>query len=190
MFSENGLSLRKAPRSNAEKIGSIPYGQRVTIHSTSKKSIEIEGLRGKWTRVSWQGKTGWVFDAYLADLPLPEKCSTLQNYAARHFGIPIGKRTWTRRAPPSGHGIEATLYRDGREYRRLSGYEFHGEELLLPRASLYAGYVIIRRCGAIKSDRFRLRGNKYETPTTKEYLNHGLVRPSKRGIVIHIGYWS
>jgi hypothetical protein len=61
-----GLNMRDAPNLNAKKIGLIPYGEQVLLIEETGNPITISGATGKWSKIKWKGKMGWVFGAYLA----------------------------------------------------------------------------------------------------------------------------
>lgn len=58
------LTMRSGPGTGYSSVTSIPNGKTVTVLSVS----------GSWTRVSWNGKTGYVSSSYLipADAPVTE----------------------------------------------------------------------------------------------------------------------
>ena len=59
-----GLSLRKAPRIDAERIGFIPCDEEV-ITKGSKGSIQqIECIEGRWEKVEYKGVSGYVFGLF------------------------------------------------------------------------------------------------------------------------------
>jgi uncharacterized protein YgiM (DUF1202 family) len=60
-----GLNMRAAPDLKAEKIGLIPYGEKVKLIEETGDRITISGATGKWSKVQWKGKTGWVFGGFL-----------------------------------------------------------------------------------------------------------------------------
>ncbi len=60
-----GLNMRDSPNLNAKKIGLIPYGEQVLLIEETGKLIAISGVTGKWSKIKWKGKMGWVFGAYL-----------------------------------------------------------------------------------------------------------------------------
>jgi uncharacterized protein YgiM (DUF1202 family) len=61
-----GLNMRDAPNLNAKKIGLIPYGEQVLLVEETGNRITISGATGKWSKITWKGKTGWVFGGFLA----------------------------------------------------------------------------------------------------------------------------
>ncbi len=60
-----GLNMRVSPELKAKKIGLIPYGEQVLLMEETGNLITISGATGKWSKIKWKGKIGWVFGAYL-----------------------------------------------------------------------------------------------------------------------------
>jgi len=60
-----GLRMRQAPGSSGKVVTLIPFKETVTLLEEKDDSIDIAGKTGKWTRVTWKGKTGWVFGGFL-----------------------------------------------------------------------------------------------------------------------------
>lgn len=55
--SSNGVNLREGPGSNKHVIASIPSGSKIKVLNTE----------GEWTKVEYDGKTGYVSSQYLSD---------------------------------------------------------------------------------------------------------------------------
>lgn len=64
---KGGLSVRNAPSTSGEKINVIVFGTQVLLISEKGSSIELAGKMGRWSEVSWDGKTGWVFGGFLSN---------------------------------------------------------------------------------------------------------------------------
>ena len=60
------LALRAEPDAeNGERIAKIPHGSTVTLENCEKQKTTVAGRTGRWCMVTYQGETGWVFDAWL-----------------------------------------------------------------------------------------------------------------------------
>ncbi len=57
---EKGLRLREAPSESAQIVILIPHKSDVAFLEGQDREVTIAGVRGKWTRISWEGRTGWV----------------------------------------------------------------------------------------------------------------------------------
>lgn len=57
--------FRDGPDLNGKIIGKIPFGKAVTVIDRGGPEANLMGLTGNWTKVSFGGKTGWVFGAFL-----------------------------------------------------------------------------------------------------------------------------
>lgn len=61
-----GLRMRSAPSLKAEKLGVIPYGEQVILLEERGAVVEIAGANGRWSRVRWRDREGWVFGGFLS----------------------------------------------------------------------------------------------------------------------------
>jgi ankyrin repeat protein/ABC-type amino acid transport substrate-binding protein len=69
---KQGVPLLEEPSVEARVVETIPFMTELTVLRKRGSPVEVEGVRGRWTQVSWGKKTGWVFDAFLSsrrDLP-------------------------------------------------------------------------------------------------------------------------
>jgi ankyrin repeat protein/ABC-type amino acid transport substrate-binding protein len=69
---KQGVPLLEEPSVEARLVETIPFMTELTVLRKRGSPVEVEGVRGRWTQVSWGKKTGWVFDAFLSsrrDLP-------------------------------------------------------------------------------------------------------------------------
>jgi hypothetical protein len=60
-------NLREQPDINSKSITQIPYKETVVIKELDNKDLIINELPGKWAKVQWKNKIGWVFNAYIKD---------------------------------------------------------------------------------------------------------------------------
>ena len=81
VMANSGLTLREAPNKDAEVLEVVDFGSVVHVlnQPDSVQSYEmINWVEGQWLFVEYDGVTGYMFDGYLSDLPLPiyefEKC--------------------------------------------------------------------------------------------------------------------
>lgn len=68
----SGLKLREAPSFKAKTIAVIPFKEVVTyIHREGSENQEwlfdSDSIRGSFVEIKWRGKTGYAFNAYIAD---------------------------------------------------------------------------------------------------------------------------
>jgi hypothetical protein len=60
------LSLRTEPSvKTGTQLVKIPSGATVYVENCEKNYMTVDGRRGRWCMVSYAGKIGWVFDAWL-----------------------------------------------------------------------------------------------------------------------------
>lgn len=74
---EKGLRLREAPSETARIITLIPHGSEVRFRGEEDREMTIGGAKGKWTKVSWQGREGWAFGGFLSTSPPGESAASL-----------------------------------------------------------------------------------------------------------------
>jgi len=81
VMANSGLTLRMEPNLNSESLGVVDFGESVEVLNQPDSINNFEKLNwveGKWIFVEHDGVTGYMFDGYLSDLPMPiyefEKC--------------------------------------------------------------------------------------------------------------------
>lgn len=60
-----GLNMRLKPSTKSKVVVMIPSNKLVEIIEKHKEKVVIGGKKGRWVKVKYGKKTGWVFDAYL-----------------------------------------------------------------------------------------------------------------------------
>jgi len=66
VIAEKGLRMRDKPGLTGSVMCLIPYSWRVTLITESSQTITLDGEKGKWTKVKWDGREGWVFGRFLS----------------------------------------------------------------------------------------------------------------------------
>ena len=85
-FAEPALVVRETAAESGKEIGSIGFGEAVTIENASGKDETIGGKTGFWAKTQYQGKAGYVFTGLLSPVPLPQaNCRNLLDYARTAF---------------------------------------------------------------------------------------------------------
>ena len=60
------LALRDEPDAETgERLAKIPHGAVVALENCEKQQTTVAGRTGRWCMVTYQGRTGYVFDAWL-----------------------------------------------------------------------------------------------------------------------------
>jgi len=143
-----GLTVRAAPSAGAESLGSLPFGQAVAVATRPALEVREGTLAGAWVEVRSGVLRGFVFDAFLLDLPGPPAgCRAFDDWAARWE--PDGPTVVERLDDPeSGARIERRVqgYSDGQERVWESGGEGRWGELWLPDVRLAQAWLAARRC--------------------------------------------
>ncbi len=68
---ESGLILRESPSTDGKPMVTIPHGTAVTVSATTGNEITIAGRTGKWSQITWNHQTGWVFGGFLKPIANP-----------------------------------------------------------------------------------------------------------------------
>jgi len=81
VVANSGLTLRMEPHKNAPSLGVVEFGSSVLVISqpdSMNYTEKLNWVEGRWLYVDYDGVTGYMFDGYLSDLPLPmyefERC--------------------------------------------------------------------------------------------------------------------
>ncbi|HPJ43781.1 MAG TPA: SH3 domain-containing protein [Spirochaetota bacterium] len=77
---QSGLVMRQAPDPNSPKVTLIPYGEDVEVIEEQGAAVEIGGVSGKWTKVTWNGNTAWVFGGFLKEREINTPDSAIDRY--------------------------------------------------------------------------------------------------------------
>jgi hypothetical protein len=69
----DGLNLREQPNVNSKVIGKLAFGEKVQVSNLPniafENEVKIGTSKGYWIIITQNDKTGYVFDAYLSELP-------------------------------------------------------------------------------------------------------------------------
>lgn len=68
----SGLNMRSKPALKAPVLAVIPHGGRVPVLGETGEPFPVEGKQGRWTKVVFNGKQGWVFGGYLRIVSRPQ----------------------------------------------------------------------------------------------------------------------
>lgn len=145
------LSLRQAPGTQATVITKIPYGSKVkpvANDTASYQQVVIGGLPCFWKKVKYKEMTGYVVDAYLADMAPPRTgIKDLSSFAAK-VSQPFGNKLTKGKVPADiGEGevsVSRQLYKNGMVYTSLTGYEYNAETLQFPEESIATVYNLLK----------------------------------------------
>ncbi|MCP4136514.1 MAG: SH3 domain-containing protein [bacterium] len=64
---KDGLRMRNNPDVTGTKTGLIPFGTKVEVTEEKSDEITLAGAKGKWSKIKWNKKTGWVFGGFLQE---------------------------------------------------------------------------------------------------------------------------
>ncbi len=71
----DSLYVRSQPGLHGSVITALPRGTKVQVFEEADEQVSINGISGKWMRISDEGAEHWVFGAYLSQNsppPLPK----------------------------------------------------------------------------------------------------------------------
>src|SRR5512136_98988 len=63
----SGLRMRENPQLNAKVVATLQNGLQVELLEEKDPEITIDGKKGRWTKVSYDAWTGWVFGGFLVN---------------------------------------------------------------------------------------------------------------------------
>ena len=72
VYAFSGLKLRSLPGVEGDVIKVIPFGAKVQILEMTNLEETIEWMQGSWVKVSHEGTSGYLFEGFISELPLPE----------------------------------------------------------------------------------------------------------------------
>ena len=77
---QGGLVMRQAPDPGSPKVTLVPYGDEVEVIDEQATAVVISGVSGKWTKVTWNGNTAWVFGGFLKERETNSPDSAIDKY--------------------------------------------------------------------------------------------------------------
>lgn len=79
------LFVRSEGREDAPVVTVLPRGVIVEIESIAPRKTLVQGQSGRWLLIRYQGRKGWVFDAFVRTFEsLPRAQLFVQELARRH----------------------------------------------------------------------------------------------------------
>ncbi len=69
----DGLNMRTAPSTSANKIKTLPFLTKAVLIQRDKKSVTIDGITTQWLQVRSGNDVGWVFGGYVSQISLDYK---------------------------------------------------------------------------------------------------------------------
>ncbi len=146
--------MREKPDAKAKVLEKIPYSEKLTVNFYSDSVIDIttEGITGKWVKVTYKGKTGYVVSSYLFPSPPPKQgVTTLKAYLAQISTVagPAVTRKSTEKMGEADFITTLTkqLYKNGAELHTYYAYEYNSDAYFLPEFSIEQGFLLMRLLG-------------------------------------------
>lgn len=66
VIERQGVNHHNKPELSSGKITRIPYATKVKFIWEQPNTISISGKKGKWTKVEYNNRFGWVFGGFLS----------------------------------------------------------------------------------------------------------------------------
>ncbi len=134
VLSISGVNLREDPSTTSKVLELVPYGTKLTVMETADKTQEVDNLKGGFVKVTYRGKTGYLFDGFLSSLQAPDlkKQGSLDSYAAKYLGR--GKKK----------SATVTVYPDGAVHEIIQTEGYYGHRLSVPGIRLSEGFLLLR----------------------------------------------
>ncbi|MBN2496358.1 MAG: SH3 domain-containing protein [Deltaproteobacteria bacterium] len=146
VHASTGLSLRKAPGLEGEKIGLLPYRQVVYALPDKRAPVAVrfENISGHWALVESEQGQGYIFDGFLSIYPVPAEGEGYRQWADRAFGKPISDKKTAESEGPEGMTRRMVRYPGGARYESEQEEPFYGYALVLPSGRLVDGFLVAR----------------------------------------------
>jgi hypothetical protein len=145
----SGLKFRDKPEGNV--LQTIPYGSKVvTLEPKNYDYLKtVEGIKGSWVKVRFNGNVGYVFDGFLSSLPAPSLSDDLKSYVKREFKLLSKEMPLAflrdNDLGPSGSNVLFFEWKNQQgAYSEHFYYEGGGEYLSIPGLSMEEGYLLMR----------------------------------------------
>ncbi len=141
------LFLRAAPGQDAAVLASVPYGAQLTLLSgpDPQPLTRVGSVPGRWVRVRWDTRSGWVFDAWLLSArPPPVHCDGYAQWAERWR--PAGPLLVEMESHDGALRTSSRDYDGGQRLLQVEGQGPSSGELWLPGAQLVPVWFAARRC--------------------------------------------
>lgn len=156
----SGLNLRSAAGTGGEVLLKIPFGAKVQLLPDHEQTpYESQELTSYWQKVSYQGKSGYVVNAYISRIAPPKASETLEAYLARTT-TKAGELHYQNSSDDNESDAEfyyrsdRVLYSNFITYSTQTGYEWYENRLLIEDMSLAQAFVFVRALQAEFGDVF------------------------------------
>jgi hypothetical protein len=171
---KTGISLREMPNATAKVIEKITYGEKViTVADTfPPKAITTEGFSGRWWKVKYNDKEGYVVSNYLLSVAPPKAgTKTLKEYFAQISSATssplVIKKTDETLNEMGESSLTKQFFKNGMEWHEAQGYETSSQVYILPGFSIEECFLLLR----ILNQYPDLIGEKDPFPTKKSVVN-------------------
>jgi hypothetical protein len=121
--SPEGCNLRDAPSFGGHVIALIPDNTELKTLEETGATLALQGVTGRWTKVTWHRQTGWVFGGFLGEREAADRLAGGSLFADSTFADPDDP---FRYAPANAlDGDPLTAWAEDPEERRSQIFEIH-----------------------------------------------------------------
>lgn len=153
VIANSGLKMRLSPDLTGDVIAVIPYAEQVEILELPQKKdlMTSEYVSGEWLLVEYEGQTGYVFDGYLTNLPIPEyefELNSNERYLIHSVESYADFRYLATKSPDSTsykNGMTKVVqhYDNGNKMTKIYDGDYFKLELELEQARVMDAYHLI-----------------------------------------------
>jgi uncharacterized protein YgiM (DUF1202 family) len=148
---KNGLSVREKPEITAKVLDKIPYGQKIEANTEDQQygQVSTEGFNGWWSKVTFNGKTGYIVNSYLLPFAPPKsETKDLKEYIAQ-ISEPLASPSILKKGTNNEDGFGEMIltkqyYKNGAEWHDYQGYEYNSFAVILPGMKVKDAWLLLR----------------------------------------------
>jgi len=140
VLANSGLPIREKPSPKAAKLYKIPYNTKIKVDKFTGVENTFQGLKNYWAKVTYNGRTGYLFSGFLSRLKGPKyNLRSLKRYAFDTFKQ-IENTVIKKDA--GDHKQQITIFENNISLSITEGFETYGETLFLPGFTYQEAFLI------------------------------------------------
>lgn len=66
VIAKSGLWMRETPETTGKQVVLVPYNSKIKFIEQKNDFVKIGNISGKWKRIEYSGKTGWIFGGFIS----------------------------------------------------------------------------------------------------------------------------
>lgn len=85
-LAKSGIIIRSKPALESDKLGIVPFGEKLFVLNPTTSFDVIESRNGKWLKITYKGSEGYIFSGYVTTLKIQKhKFSGIDCYQSVFF---------------------------------------------------------------------------------------------------------